>query len=253
MSMYFITHKEFDAPQEPGYRTLLVGAFRGHTAGDCFDDTGDNISEKNPNYCELTGLYWLWKNSTDDYIGINHYRRYFSRSFSGAQPLPEKEVRRLLDQYDAVLPFPGNTIPKGVSVRQHYCAESGTGRDLDRVRAILKDRCPEYVWAFDVVMASHKMYFFNMLIMKKPLFDEYCAWLFDILFTLEPKLDLTEYNDYQKRVFGFLAERLLNVWVLQKDLNVAEVGVYNTENDWGRAKQILTGLKRVLRYPGFPV
>ena len=92
-----------------------------------------------------------------------------------------------------------------------------------------------------------------MLIMKKPLFDEYCAWLFDILFTLEPQLDLTEYNDYQKRVFGFLAERLLNVWVLQKDLNVAEVGVYNTENDWGRAKQTLTGLKRVLRYPGFPV
>ena len=55
-------------PQE-NYKVLLVGAYRGHVYGDCFDDTGDNISEKNANYCELTGVYWLWKNlQKDDYV-----------------------------------------------------------------------------------------------------------------------------------------------------------------------------------------
>jgi len=248
MSMYFITHKPFAAPQEPGYKTLLVGAYRGHVFGDCFDDTGDNISEKNATFCELTGLYWLWKNCTDDYVGICHYRRLFSRSMDGRKPLPESDVRGLLGHYDLVLPFKAWTIPKSATVREHYCSASGFAADLDRTRAVLERKYPEYVDDFDFVMEQHKIYFFNMLIAKKPLFDAYCEWLFDILFELEEELDLTDYTDYQKRVFGFLAERLLNVWVLQNHWSVAEVGVYNTENSWSAFKRLMTGCKRSIRF-----
>ena len=62
MSVYVITHKKFNMIPQENYKVLLVGAYRGHVYGDCFDDAGDNISEKNANYCELTGVYWLWKN-----------------------------------------------------------------------------------------------------------------------------------------------------------------------------------------------
>ena len=106
MSVYVITHKKFNMIPQENYKVLLVGAYRGHVYGDCFDDAGDNISEKNANYCELTGVYWLWKNlQKDDYVGIVHYRRLFSRSFSKSKKLSDKDIRKLLGKYDIILPF----------------------------------------------------------------------------------------------------------------------------------------------------
>ena len=81
MSMYVITHKKFNYPIPDGYIPLLVGANRNENPGNYMtDNTGKNISDKNLNYSELTGLYWLWKNNHDENIGISHYRRYFSKS-----------------------------------------------------------------------------------------------------------------------------------------------------------------------------
>ena len=103
MSVYVITHKKFNMIPQENYKVLLVGAYRGHVYGDCFDDAGDNISEKNANYCELTGVYWLWKNlQKDDYVGIVHYRRLFSRSFSKSKKLSDKDIRKLLGKYDII-------------------------------------------------------------------------------------------------------------------------------------------------------
>ena len=80
MSMYVITHKKFNYPISQGYVPLLVGANKNENPNNYeTDNAGENISNKNPNYSELTGLYWLWKNNHDKNIGISHYRRYFSK------------------------------------------------------------------------------------------------------------------------------------------------------------------------------
>ena len=76
------THKKFQMPTQAGYFPLHVGKSR-HTqklSEYVGDDTGDNISDKNPFFCELTGLYWAWKNLDSDYLGLAHYRRYFTNT-----------------------------------------------------------------------------------------------------------------------------------------------------------------------------
>ena len=72
--------------------------------------------------------------------------------------------------------------------------------------------------------------------------------VFSIFDELEPMVDLSEYNDYQKRIYGFISERLLNVWVRQNELKVCELGVVNTEEYWSAGKNFLTACKRVLLY-----
>ena len=87
-----------------------------------------------------------------------------------------------------------------------------------------------------------------MMICKKSLYDSYCEWLFDILFELEKDTNLEGYNDYQKRIYGFISERLLTVWVLKNNLKVFEMGVVNPEEKFAFPKNILVRLKRVIMY-----
>lgn len=244
MSVYLITHKAFEQPKEKGYKSLLVGAYKGHTFGDVFDDSGDHISEKNPNYCELTGVYWLWKNVKDDYIGITHYRRRFTNRFSDADVVSEKDILKILNEYDIIMPFK-RTMPK--SIEEHYCEESGFKKDLDKVREIISEKYPDYVDTYDQVMQGNQTYFLNMMICKKELFDSYCSWLFDILFELEKSVDLEGYTPYQKRIYGFISERLLTIWVLKNNLKIKEMGVVNTEEKYPFPKNILVRVKRVIK------
>ena len=74
-------------------------------------------------------------------------------------------------------------------------------------------------------MNSRKLYIYNMFVMDKFLFDKYCIWLFDILFTLEKRIDIANYDKYNARVFGFLSERLFNVWLEKQNLNVKTINV----------------------------
>ena len=99
------------------------------------DNTGDNISEKNPLYCELTALYWLWKNCEDDYIGICHYRRFFSKSFRYGVIATEEELLCKLSKFDIIVPFKRSMA---VTVREQYCRNSGYNKDLNKVRDIIK-------------------------------------------------------------------------------------------------------------------
>ena len=110
--------------------------------------------------------------------------------------------------------------------------------DLDVTRAILAERCPGFVDAFDATMKSTKGHRFNMFVMKRHVLDEYCEWLFGVLFELERRLDVSSYSAYDARVFGFVGERLLDVWIRAKGISFAEMPVIHLEGQHWPAKVV---------------
>lgn len=246
MSVYIMTHKKFDQPNIDGYKTLLVGAYKGHVFGDFFDDAGDNISEKNPFYCELTGLYWLWKHIDDDYVGIVHYRRYFSKSVSRKKILSEKDIKKKMLKADIIVP---NKVNLFKSVESQFAATYKNDPELLMlIRNSVKANYPDYLSAYDKVMKGSEIYFCNMMICSKLLYQQYCSWLFTILFDIEKNVDMTGYSDYQKRLYGFISERLLTVWIEKNRLKVCELGMVNIDSNDGKKKELLKGLRRVYSF-----
>ena len=218
-------HKPYSMPSDAVYVPLQVGAVgRLPIAGFRRDDEGDNISVRNPNYCELTGLYWAWKNLKADAVGLVHYRRHFNAT-------PER-IAMLLERHDIVLPRKRNYF---IETNYSHYAHAHHAVDLDLTRTILAERHPECVAAFDCVMKRTSGHRFNMLVMKREALDAYCTWLFDILFELERRLDISSYSRNDARVFGFVAERLLDVWLEASKRTFAELPVRNLESQhWPR-------------------
>lgn len=240
-------HKKYWMPADGIYMPLHVGAEGKDPLPYTPDNTGDHISEKNPNYCELTGLYWAWKNLTADYIGLCHYRRYFGKS-TGAKDIEKKkdaifhreDYEALLSKYDIILPKKRCYYIE--TVRSQY-EHAHYKKDLDEVERIIAEKYPGYSDAFRKVMGRRSLHILNMFVMKKSLFDEYAAWLFDILFTLESRIDTTAYSPYEARIYGFLSERLFNVWLERQNLKKKEVPVVFLEHiDW--PKKIRDFLRR---------
>ena len=227
------THKSFNPPTGDIYLPMQVGAIGKAKLGFTADDTGDNISEKNDGFCELTGLYWAWKNLKDaDAIGLCHYRRYFKGS--------KNKISTLLETTDCILPKQRNYF---IETTYSQYAHAHHAIDLDTTRTIIAERHPDCLAAFDATMKSKKGHRFNMLIMKRPLLNRYCVWLFDILFELEKRLDTSSYSPNDRRVFGFVGERLLDVWIRANDIPYVELPVLHTEPQHWPTK-IMCFLKR---------
>ncbi|WP_288761146.1 DUF4422 domain-containing protein [uncultured Veillonella sp.] len=229
------THKPYWMPSDSVYMPIHVGREGKTDIGFTGDDTGDNISTKNPYFCELTGLYWAWKNLNCEYIGLCHYRRYFStgKGEKKERIMSRFDYERLLSMYDVVVPAKRNYYIE--TVRSQY-EHAHNKRDLDEVQQIVHEKYPMYDRAFETVMKRKRLHILNMFAMKKELFNQYCEWLFDILFTLEKRIDISDYTPYEARVFGFLSERLFNVWLeYHSTLAVKEVPVVFLEKqNWGK-------------------
>ena len=201
------------------------------------DDEGDNISLKNPYYCELTGLYFAWKNIQADAIGLVHYRRYFtmkSKSFrkkygAFSAVLSHDEAVALLKRADIVVPKKRHYYIE--SLYSHYM-HTLDGSHLDLAKEIIGKRYPDYMQALVKVYARSWGYMFNMAIMPRKELDEYCTWLFDILQELEGKIDVGNLDAFSARLFGRVSEILFNVWVEKKQaegLSLVECPVMDME------------------------
>ena len=219
LKIFIATHKIFINRTNNPYIPLYVGKSNKEDLEYLGDDTGDNISSKNANYCELTGLYWIWKNVEVEYVGLCHYRRYFVNSLGFS--LKEATVLELLKAYDIILPnkYKGTNSIICEYEKAHYI------KDLEMSRDIINNRYPDYLNDFDIVMARDYGYYYNMFISNKELANQYCEWLFSILFELGDIIDISNYDSYQQRVFGFLSERLMNVWIEHKNLKIKEFPV----------------------------
>lgn len=217
--IYIATHKEFAPPQEPGYIPLHVGRINHPDLGYTGDHTGEHISQKNSSYCELTGIYWMWKNVNCDIIGLCHYRRYF---VDDMQLLTKSQIESILETYDLIIGVSSKT--PFATVATHYVT-AHFQKDWDICREALVELYPEYADAFDLVANSNLMNLGNMMICRKSLFDQYCSWLFPLLEVIEQRTDISEYTPFQARLYGFLAERLLRMWILMQDIRVREVSI----------------------------
>jgi hypothetical protein len=236
------------------YNPIQVGKKNSLTELNMLNDaTGNSISDKNNIYSELTGWYWIWKNTKHDFVGTSHYRRYFTVEkatltqhlgkfflfFAGLKMkrhglfyvnsekkwknriLTLDQTKILMENYDVVLPvkkkFP-YTVYKQYKRRHNEM-------DIILTRQIISEKQPGYLEAFDKTFASKELYSFNMFIFPWNLFDEYMNWLFEILFELEKRSDIDLNDQYQKRVCAFMAERLQTVWLEHKKLKVKELNV----------------------------
>lgn len=219
------THKKYKMPKDEMYFPLHVGAegkidSNGNELnfGYIKDNTGDNISYLNLSFCELTGLYWAWKNLDADYIGLSHYRRYFSmRNKKGFENiLIYKELKPYLGKIRVFVPFKRRYFIE--TLYSHY-KHTHYIRHLDETREIIKKKFPDYIESFDCVLKHTYGYMFNMMIMEYELIDDYCSWLFDILFELNKRINMPELSAYQGRFYGRISEIIFNVWLDYKIKN----------------------------------
>ncbi|MBO5353798.1 MAG: DUF4422 domain-containing protein [Lachnospiraceae bacterium] len=230
------THKEYPMPEDPLYLPLHAGKANARvTLPYQGDNTGEHISEKNPHYCELTVLYWAWKNLDADYIGLAHYRRHFAlhkpffrKHNIFSHILNSTELEHLLQHYDILLPKPRNYF---IETNYSHYIHAHPAESMEKTKAILFRCFPEYKDAFETVMKRTRAHRFNMLIMKKEMVHDYCHWLFTILFELENSLDISGYDDYNQRIFGFISERLLDVYLEKNQLPYKELPVLFLEKE----------------------
>lgn len=221
VKIFAMTHKRFDVPDDPMYIPLHVGhRCAKEDFGYIGDDTGDNISDLNCYYAELSGVYWVWKNYTDaDCVGVCHYRRFLTGE--DGYVFSEAEYEQILKEYDIIttkqLELPG-------SYRNGFGAHHNVNT-LDETGNIISELYPEYYDTFVSLVHRNKTYFGNIMVAKKELYDAYCEWLFTIFFELQKRIDLTFEDDYHRRVFGFISEFLLYVWVTARKLKAFECRV----------------------------
>ncbi len=251
IKIFIITHKVHPPLVNELYIPLQVGKEGNIYPSILKDNTLDNISKKNDSFSELTAAYWLWKNYDEiKYIGFCHYRRYFNfypslfykrnhntirisgskflttRQTKTAPEKQQKKIIKLLSEYDIIVP---KAIEFKFSILNDY-KKNHRVEDLLETQKIITFLHPEYESSLkNLLNNKNYLHVGNMFITSKKIWDEYHEWLFSILFELEKKIEIQEDN-YQRRVFGFIAERLFNLYIDHNNLKKKEIQTYFIEN-----------------------
>lgn len=235
------SHKDVDVSHALSLQPIQVGPGQqqGHTRFNWMlhDDIGDNITEKNPMYCEMTTQYWAWKNITDaEYVGFAHYRRYFNftdtiykenpfgevmdtfidSQTARAYGFDDETIRTCIEGYDLITTgvkdirkFPGSAE---TPLEQYHAAPLLNPRDIDTMMALVVEMHPDFAEDVHTFLNGHKQCFCNMYIMRKPIFDAYAAWVFPLVDEWCARTDMTHYSREALRTPGHLTERLFNIW-----------------------------------------
>lgn len=180
------------------------------------DDTGENISEKNPFYSEATGIYWIWKNVHDtEYVGLCHYRRFFDCNFTnenidgffkdGTEVILAEKILQPHDRWHGILNY--------VQIE-----------DLMILRGVIRKICPEYLPSLNSYWRDYKSNAFNMVVCKKSLYDAYAEWMFSICAEFEKYMRPSGYSN-SRRVFAYITEMITPLYFYHNKCKIKEMPV----------------------------
>ena len=226
-NIYVITHKRYNLPNYGLYVPLVVGdKYIEHNY--LTEYNGKNIAYLNDKINECTALYWIWKNTDSQYVGLNHYRRRFYNNWykNSGNYLDGFCAKRIMESYDVILPESicfaeitvleqlEATIQKEAFIKGH-----------EVITNVLKKKQPEYIGAFERVMSGHVMYPCNMFFTSREILNAYCEWLFSFLIEAAEMIDICGFDNYSKRVIGFFGERMWTVWLVKNDLKIKQLPI----------------------------
>ena len=219
--LFLISHKKLISNLYKDRKIIYVGpnSSKLKEEDDLVDNVGDNIGDLNYTYCELTGIYYIYKNIQADIIGVEHYRRIFKSAFF--QIRKKKYFEKKLKKYDIILPI---RYWMGVlTVKKHMIKHHGKYSYILLEEAI-KTVKPDYLESFYEVMEWHSLSFFNMLVTSKKNFDEFCNFIFPVLnYVYQKALTIDDKKELDiNRYIGFLAERLVNIFVKKNNLKAKQ-------------------------------
>ena len=254
VKIYVSYHKKCETVASEIMIPIQVGAAKNAVKLDMIrDNSGDNISDKNDKFCELTAQYWAWKNSEDaDYYGFMHYRRHFIFGDISENPglggvvtfpsideqykqyigLQDNEIYECIKDYDVILPFPVDSSIWGTLSNevQFSCLDNLHAIDFNIVCDTVKKLYPEYSDAVEEFRNGKYAYWYNMFIMRKEIFRDYSEWLFNVLLEAENCVDFTFFSEQEMRTLAFMAERLLSIYMIkllhdQPDLKIKHLKI----------------------------
>lgn len=205
--LFVVSHIELDPIDYPEREIIYVGKLAQSKAEGGFlsDSIGDNISSLNYTYSECTAMYRIWKNVKSKYVGIEHYRRLFG--FLG-NIVSKDKIMEKIERSDFLIMV---EFPLFKSMKSQFIAAHGS-LYFDQLRRSIANVAPEYLPDFDHIMKGHHLAWCNMMVAKKETYDEYCSFLFSVLFDVEKHIEIP-LDPYQKRIMGFMSERLLSVYL----------------------------------------
>ena len=224
VKIYVVTHKKYYVKTDELYQPICVGEYV--QDGFLTEKEGGNISFLNKKINECTALYWIWKNTDSEYVGLNHYRRYFYNNAmrNTGNYLNEERIKELLQKYDILLPL---TEPMVNMVEIERLRNSMNNTIFEEgyrlVREGIRKHQPDYLETFDDVMQSHNIFVCNMFVTKREILNRYCEWLFSFLVEVANSIDVTGYDEYSQRVIGFFAERMWSVWLRKNRVKIMEL------------------------------
>ena len=229
--IYVVKHKEINCVCGRSYQTIGVGINKDLFNCDLRDDVGENIASYNNLINECTALYWLWKNADTDFIGLNHYRRYFESPINKGWPIQDWEIEEILKGTDIIVTkpvfFSDNMIQQ---LKVTVCAEA-LEQSLFVMQSIFDRKSNKELQAFNLLLSEMcGFYSCQMFVMSKERLNEYCSWLFPIIFEMIERVEIKEdWDQYSKRIIGFWAERLLTVWLLYTNYSIVMLPIIQTD------------------------
>lgn len=217
VKIFVATHKPGIVRHDEVYTPIHVGRaiskYKEEMADMIGDDTGDNISEKNSSYSEMTAHYWIWKNVHDvEYVGLCHYRRLFGVNIS------QDNVEQIMKKCDVLMVYPDYQIDSVYSCFVKFIG----GENMTITAQVIKKLYPEYYDDLIRLGDEVKYHPYNMLICKKELYNQYAEWIFSILEECEKYIKPSPYSN-ANRVIGYIAEMIMQLYFKHNHLKIRSV------------------------------